>query len=148
MCHFISCSALSWATFQSPVQTLTFQQLHDTPTPTALQRSGWGPSACCPEALPCSAAFDDGSEWPLQMVLPRQRTTQCYSNLNKNIFFLLSKTARTMERSDKEHSRRNIIQGPCGLPQRTFLPTLYLGLYAGTLSFRNTMEMPYRNRQV
>lgn len=115
MCHFISCSALSWATFQSPEQTLTFQQLHDTPTPTALQRSGWGPSACCPEALPCSVAFDDGSEWPLQMVLPRQRTNECYSNPNKNILCLLSNcwdNGEVRQRAQQEEYYTRALRAP------------------------------------
>lgn len=66
----------SRGTGHSPAHILTFQQLHDRLTPAALQRSGWGPSARCPAAPPCSVGFGDGSGWPLQMVLPRQRPTE------------------------------------------------------------------------
>lgn len=64
---------------QYPVPGLTFQWLHGMPTPAALQRSGSGPSARCPAALPCSVGSGDGSGWPLQMVLPRQRSTEHHS---------------------------------------------------------------------
>lgn len=66
----------SQGTLQSPVHVLTFRQLHDMLTPTALQRSELGPSARCPAAPPYSVGSGDGSGWPLRMVLPRQRSTE------------------------------------------------------------------------
>lgn len=80
----------SEVTCESPVHILTFQQLRDMLTPTALQRSELDPSAHCPAAPPYSAGSDDESEWPLQMVLPRQRTTKHHSHLMVSSMYLLA----------------------------------------------------------
>lgn len=74
----------------SAVHILTFQRLRDRLTPAALQRSGSGPSACCPAAPPYSVGSDDGSGWPLRMVLPRQRSTEHHAHLTASAVHLAS----------------------------------------------------------
>lgn len=133
------CSALSWATFQSTVQILTFRQLHDMPTPTALQRSGWGPSACCPAALPCSAGFDDGSGWPLRMVLPRQRTTECHSDLTAHAAHE-DITLPSLQLLGHWRDLTKSTARDCRLPQKTLLPTLYI---SGTICWDSQFHEYY-----
>lgn len=114
---------------QSPVHSLTFQQLHDMLTPAALQRSELDSSAHCPVAPPYSVGSGDGSGWPLRMVLPRRRSTEHHSHPTASAVHLapspcflaaeITGVGQVERAHHRLHTQKNIIHMTLWLPHGT-----------------------------